>query len=361
MAPKRIPTHLLQSGNFVPKTVKVRSGKRWQKTSDIRYIYINPNLCLSMPYTCSICHRSSDDGFRVQFWRGDDGEVLCNACYEDRHLPKASEVKSVRAVGETKVVVKEESPFFGSVSRGAGLCIGVCVGIVILVFVFGFLVGLGKQAEVPKEAPSNETAPPAATAVPQRGPVTTAAAPAEREFELPGLSRNVEINGVKVSVLNAYKIPGDKTKYYFEISSENASAEDVWTPSNSSFQVENQEQFVTNSTVSFGLDDSYPYFQKLSRNQKVKGYVFFELKKEETPAALVLKEWSLFGSDRLIRWKIQNSDIKQVECIAQYDCQTAIYQECKQMKCAWSPRHCGVASDCGAGEQCTSNTCFNFG
>jgi hypothetical protein len=261
-----------------------------------------------------------------------------------------AEPKEFRA--EIKDKTGAADSFIKSIGTGSGLCIGVCVGIIILILILAGLVALGSSNN-DKDNIKVETSQGTAN-----NQMTPQQAAVKKEFLAEGLSSNIEVNGIKVAILNAYSVLSDKkTKYYFEISSENNSKEDVYTPSNSSFQIEDEKNYVTDSTLSWGLDDAYPYFQKLAPTQKVKGFVFFEINKDEKPKNLVLKQWNLFGNDRLLRWRILDSDIKQIECMTEYDCPNTLYQECKNLKCVWKAGYCGKDSDCPENQKCIYNTC----
>lgn len=260
-----------------------------------------------------------------------------------------AEAKEIRA--EVKDKTGPLDSFLKSVGIGSGLCIGICIGIVVLIFIIAFLAGLGSNPDKDNVTVQNNGV---------QGQTNTQGntAATKNEFEADGLSKSITISGVTVRVLNAYSVPADKKdKYYFEISSENNSNEDVYTPSNSSFQIEDTEKYVTDSQIGFGLDNSYPYFQKLSQNQKVKGVVYFELNKGEIPQTLVLKQWNLFGDDKVLRWKIASSDVKAIACMTDYDCSNSIYQQCIETQCKWKEGNCGTDADCSDGKRCLYNTC----
>jgi len=264
-----------------------------------------------------------------------------------------AEAKEIRA--EVKDKTGPLDSFLKSVGIGSGLCIGLCIGIVVLIFIIAFLVGLGSTPDKNTVAVENN---PANQSSGQTSVNNPAAVAPKNEFEADSLSKSIEVGGVTVKILNSYTVPTDKkTRYYFEISSENNSTEDVYTPSNSSFQIEDTDKYVTDSQIAFGLDDSYPYYQKLGPGQKIKGYIFFEMNKTEKPAVLILKQWNLFDNDKQLKWKIQDSEIKAAECMTNYECPNSLYQTCTAQKCEWKEGSCGTSADCKQGERCLYNTC----
>ncbi|MFA6420056.1 MAG: hypothetical protein WCW13_04600, partial [archaeon] len=209
------------------------------------------------------------------------------------------------------------SSFFKSIGTGAGICIGVCVGIIILIVILAFLVALTTPSV--KDS-SNKIAGIDSNNLPISNGTTTTTV--KNDFQASYLRSPVTIDGVMVKVLNAYSVNGQNNKnYYLEMSFENNGTKDVYTPSLSEVQLEDADKYVAEAGYIFSSSiDDFPSTKKLSPQQKVKGFLVFNINKSYVPVSLVLKNWNLFDNDKLVRWTILNTDIQTVDCFVDSDC-----------------------------------------
>jgi hypothetical protein len=164
-----------------------------------------------------------------------------------------------------------------------------------------------------------------------------------------------------VKVLNAYSVNGQNNKnYYLEMSFENNGTKDVYTPSLSEVQLEDADKYVAEAGYIFSSSiDDFPSTKKLSPQQKVKGFLVFNINKSYVPVSLVLKNWNLFDNDKLVRWTILNTDIQTVDCFVDSDCSDYTKQCSSINKCTWKKGYCGNISDCEQGQACTYGMCIS--
>lgn len=152
------------------------------------------------------------------------------------------------------------------------------------------------------------------------------------QFEAAGLAESIEINGIKIRILNAYSIQRDdgSDRHYFEISTENTTQKDIYSRYyTSDFQVEDKDRYIFSPLyypddkeyTAYSEELSYP--ETLMPGQKKKWHISFELPDKEKPAKLILKHWEFPTGNTVLKWNINPEEIKNKNCVFKLECQQA--------------------------------------
>jgi len=222
----------------------------------------------------------------MQFWRGEDNEILCNICYEAQHLPSVKEVRKTQNVGETKVVVKEGNTFFQSISRGAGLCVGVCVGIVIIIVVLGLLAGMSTtQNQVVEkqgiESPTVAPAAPAPAPEPENPNKNIENGVVGSTYHVKYFDTEYDVTLTKAEIVQSDNAYFDKQYVMAFVEIRNTGSKAGYFSPTIYFLDDEQEKY--DHTIAIGLGNEYEktldFFKQLPAGTKMSGWAAMEVPK----------------------------------------------------------------------------------